>query len=213
MLITHRLSFTYDKNALMHFPDIRCEKGSKWLLLGESGTGKTTLLHLLGGLRSPMEGYVEVEGVRLNELPVYEQDRFRGQNIGIIFQTSHFIRSLKVGENLALAQKLAGVKIDKHRTLDLLDRLGIGHKYDQYTRQLSQGEQQRVAIARALINQPKVILADEPTSALDDQNTQEVIALLEEQATAVNATLLVVTHDARLKDHFKNQIHLNDLKA
>ena len=107
-----------------------------------------------------------------------------------------------------MAQQLAGVSIDKARIKALLDRLNVGHKLKAKTARLSQGEQQRVAIARALVNQPTIILADEPTSALDDKNCEEVIQLLEEEAAAVGATLLVVTHDARLKERFKQQISL-----
>ena len=101
-----------------------------------------------------------------------------------------------------------GLKPDRKRIQTLLDRLNIGDKLRKKTNQLSVGEQQRVAIARAIVNQPVVILADEPTSALDDKNTSEVISLLEEQAKAVSATLLVVTHDNRLTTHFSNQITL-----
>ena len=208
MLKTHELVYSYGGSELLKFPDIECKTGEHWLLLGQSGTGKTTLLHLLGGLRSPIHGYVEVAGTVLSHLGPKAQDRFRGQNIGIIFQQAHFVKSLTVGENLALAQKLANLPIRQERIKELLDRLNIGNKLNKKTNSLSQGEQQRVAIARALVNKPKVILADEPTSALDDLNTEKVIALLEEQAKADNATLLVVTHDGRLKSHFPNQIHL-----
>ena len=104
--------------------------------------------------------------------------------------------------------QLAGVKVDKTRISELLNRLNVGHKLNSKTNELSQGEQQRVAIARALINKPEVILADEPTSALDDFNCTEVLKLLETQAKEQNATLLIVTHDTRLKEHFTNQINL-----
>lgn len=208
MLSTNNLQFSYDNSNKLQFPDIQCKKGEHWLLLGQSGCGKTTLLHLLGGLLTPGQGTISIGSTQLNNLSGGQLDRFRGKNIGIIFQKSHFVRSLKVGENLALAQQLAGVKISKSRIQELLDRLNIGHKMNAPTNSLSQGEQQRVAIARAIINQPAIILADEPTSALDDKNTEEVIQLLEEQANAVNATLLVVTHDSRLRSRFQNQITL-----
>ena len=109
---------------------------------------------------------------------------------------------------MILAQQSAGLAIDKQRITDLLNRLNVGHKLHAKTNELSQGEQQRVAIARAIVNQPAVILADEPTSALDDENCEEVIQLLEEQAAAVGATLLVVTHDGRLKERFEKQIKI-----
>ena len=118
------------------------------------------------------------------------------------------MRALNVEENLALTQSLSGQKVDKAKIHGLLDRLNIAHKIKSKTSALSQGEKQRVAIARALINDPVLILADEPTSALDDKNTHEVINLLEEQATTAGATLLVVTHDNRLKEQFPNQITL-----
>ncbi|MFT4758334.1 MAG: ABC-type lipoprotein export system ATPase subunit [Paraglaciecola sp.] len=208
MLRTENLGYAYDSQTRLNFPDINCQTGEHWLLLGNSGCGKTTLLHLLGGLLTPKDGQVTIGETALNKLSGAKRDQFRGQNIGIIFQTSHFVRALTVGENLGLAQQLAGKKVDKKRIQTLLDRLNIDHKLNAKTSSLSQGEQQRVAIARALINQPKVILADEPTSALDDKNTEEVIQLLEESAREVNATLLVVTHDGRLKNRFKNSIQL-----
>lgn len=208
MLQTKNLSYDYNAATRLTFPDIHCQDGEHCLLLGASGCGKTTLLHLLGGLLSPKEGTVQVNDTILSQLSMAQLDKFRGKEIGIIFQKSHFVRALTVEENLLLAQQLAGVQPNKQRIEELLGRLNIQHKIKAKTSALSQGEQQRVAIARALVNQPAVILADEPTSALDDVNTEQVIQLLTEQATAVNATLLVVTHDNRLKGRFAKQILL-----
>ena len=209
MLATKNLKYTYNGSTALSFPDIECKKGERWLLIGQSGTGKTTLLHLLGGLRTAKEGDVIVNGTSLKGLGQAALDRFRGQNIGIVFQKTHFVRALTVEENLLLAQSLAGQAMDKDRIRLLLDRLNVGHKLKSKPDQLSIGEQQRVAIARALVNKPAVILADEPTSALDDVNCNEVVELLEQQAAEENATLLIVTHDGRLKEKFENQITLN----
>lgn len=206
MLQTHDLRFQYTGNTVLKFPDINCQKGEHWLILGQSGSGKTTLLHLLGGLLQPTSGAIEVGGTNIARLPASKLDEFRGKHIGIIFQQSHFLRALTVGENVQMAQQLAGLPIDMNRIHHFLDRLNIGDKITKRTDELSVGERQRVAIARALINQPDIILADEPTSALDDKNCDEVLHLLEEQAAAVKATLLVVTHDGRLKDKFSHQI-------
>ncbi|MFM9946361.1 MAG: ABC transporter ATP-binding protein [Saprospiraceae bacterium] len=208
MLQTKALYYSYDGRNQLQFPDIDCKKGEHWLLLGQSGSGKTTLLHLLGGLLTPKGGVVNIDGTNIANLKGSALDRFRGQRVGIIFQKAHFVRSLTVEENLLLAQQLAGAPASKARIRELLERLNVGHKYRSKPDRLSAGEQQRVAIARALVNQPAIILADEPTSALDDVNCNEVIHLLEEQAAAVAATLLVVTHDSRLKAAFRNQIHL-----
>jgi len=209
MLLTQSLHYQYSGANTLRFPDLNCQKGQHWLLLGQSGTGKTTLLHLLGGLLTPTDGTVQVNDTRLEKLSGARLDTFRGRNIGIIFQKSHFVRALTVTENLQLAQTLAGVPVDKSRIQELLERLNVSHKLNSKPAALSVGEQQRVAIARALVNRPSVILADEPTSALDDSNCAEVARLLEEQANAVNATLLVVTHDNRLTQLFPNKIELD----
>lgn len=209
MLQTQNLTYTYAGGSPLTFPDFRCEKNEHWLLLGQSGTGKTTLLHLLGGLLTPTSGDVSVDGTSLPSLGQGQLDKFRGKRIGIIFQEAHFVKALTVGENLLLAQKLAGVAPDKNRAEELLGRLNLHDKFSKKPDQLSVGERQRVAIARALINRPSVILADEPTSALDDQNCQEVAGLLAEQANLAAATLLIVTHDNRLKERFAKRIELD----
>lgn len=209
MLITKDLSFSYkSSNEEMTFPDINCKSGEHWLLLGQSGSGKTTLLHLLGGLLRPKNGFVQIGDTEIQTLASAKLDLFRGKNIGIIFQKPHFVGALTVEQNLQIAQYLANEPQDKSRIQSLLDSLNLGHKLKSKTSELSEGEKQRVSIARALVNRPEVILADEPTSALDDVNCTEVLKLLETQAQEQNATLLIVTHDTRLKDHFKNQINL-----
>ena len=206
MLITNQLQFQYSNHKIFTFPNIQCEKGDKLLLLGASGVGKTTLLHLLGGLLRPMKGDVSVNGQSLSALIGTNLDRFRGKNMGIIFQQPHFLRALTVEENLILAQQLAGLKVDKPLIYKYLEDLNMAHQRNVKTDRLSVGEQQRVGIIRALINRPSVVLADEPTSALDDKNCQEVIRLL--NTCASDAALIIVTHDARLKSDFKNQIVL-----
>ncbi|MCB0569898.1 MAG: ATP-binding cassette domain-containing protein [Phaeodactylibacter sp.] len=209
MLRTSGLQFSYDGHTRLSFPDIDCKSGEHWLLLGHSGSGKTTLLHLLGGLLRPRSGTIEVANTDMSALSPARLDRFRGRNIGIVFQTAHFVRALTVEENLKLAQQLAGLEPDSSRIEELLEHLNLGHKLHAKPERLSIGEQQRAAIARAIVNRPDIILADEPTSALDEQNCYRVIQLLESQARAVGATLLVVTHDQRLKERFPNQIALS----
>lgn len=205
---TTGLSFKYDEGNMLQFPDLQINSGKHTLIIGSSGSGKTTMLHLLAGLRRPHAGKVELLGKELGSMNVSELDRFRGRHIGMVFQVPHFIRSLSVLENLTLAQSLAGYQPDPGKCLEFLTRLGLKDKAKKKTHELSVGEQQRVAIIRAIVNQPDIILADEPTSALDDENTQHVIKLLRDQADSVGATLVVVTHDQRLKDNFSETVSI-----
>lgn len=193
----------------MNYPDITCERGTTCLLLGASGSGKTTLLHMLAGILSPSKGSIIFDGNDVVKYSKKEMNSFRGKEIGIVFQRPHFVHALSVIENLCLAQRLAGLTVDKSKAKDLLDRLNIAQKANVSVKALSQGEKQRVAIARALINSPALILADEPTSALDDTNAKEVLALLQDVAKESNASLLIVTHDNRLTDVVKNQVTLD----
>jgi putative ABC transport system ATP-binding protein len=208
MLKSINLSFQYSGAPSISFPDFKAEQGDQWLILGPSGSGKTTLLHLLGGLLSPSTGNITLDDLHYSAFSPAKLDKFRGENIGIVFQKAHAVQSLSVMENLLLAQQLGGKLLDKKKIMDLLERLQIAHKANQKPNRLSAGEQQRVAIARAVINQPRLILADEPTSALDDKNSTEVQNLLKESADAVKAILLVVTHDNRLKATFPKQLLL-----
>ncbi len=208
MISTHQLKYKYPGGQKFDFPDLNCQARDILLILGASGVGKTTLLHLLGGILSTQNGHVNIDGTEINNLSGVKLDEFRGKNIGIVFQQNHFVYALTVLENVLLAQNLAGKKLDKIRAKSLLERLNLLHKANADVNDLSQGEKQRVAIARAIINQPKLILADEPTSALDDHNCSEVLHLLDEQAKAAGSALIIVTHDSRLKDKITNRIIL-----
>jgi putative ABC transport system ATP-binding protein len=208
MIQTSRVTFAYPGQPAFQFPDIRCERNQQLLILGPSGTGKTTLLHLLGGLLSPTHGDIVIGNTSLSSLRGHKLDTFRGQKIGIIFQRPHFVRSVSALDNLLLVQHIAGRKADRQQAMSLLNRLNIGHKAGQLTQTLSLGEQQRLAIARALINHPEVILADEPSSSLDDQHCAQMIELLMQVATENHAALLIVTHDNRIKALVPDQITL-----
>lgn len=208
MLISHSLSFQYNTSNRFEFPDIVLDRGENLLILGESGIGKTTLLHLLAGLLKPASGRIELAGVDLTRLKGKELDRFRGSQIGVVFQKPYFIQSLTLGENLQMIQTLGRKSIDIHAIQLLLDELGLFDKIHSKTHRLSQGEQQRAAIALALVNRPALILADEPTSALDDKNCSKVIKLLKHQTAKYGASLLLITHDHRLTCEFVNSVTL-----
>ena len=207
MISTKGLNFKYNEQASFSFPDINLGKDENLLIIGSSGIGKTTLLHLLAGLLKSNSGSINLYGQDISKLTQHQIDKFRGQNIGIVFQKPHFVNSLTVKENLQLAQYL-GNKKDQNRIIDILSSLDILDKENKKPKKLSQGEKQRASIAMAIVNSPKLILADEPTSSLDDENCDRVIKLLKKQASEFKAQLIVITHDNRLKKHFKKSIKL-----
>lgn len=207
MIKTESLKFSYDGKKYFDFPDINLDSGENLLIIGNSGIGKTTLLHLLAGILKPESGSINISGTDISKFSDTELDKFRGDNIGIVFQKPHFISSLTINENLKLAKYLSPSKTSGDAK-KILESLNIKDKYQQKPNQLSEGEKQRASIALALINSPSLILADEPTSSLDDFNCDNVIKLLKTQAKDHNAQLIVITHDARLKKHFKNNLNL-----
>ena len=182
--------------------------GERWLVLGPSGCGKTTLLHILAGLLRPTEGKVEIGGQDVAALSGNLLDRWRASTVGIVLQALHLVKHLSVRDNLRLAQYLAQVPQDDARIADALGALGVGAKSARRPSELSQGEQQRVAIARAVVNRPKLLLADEPTANLDDASAAAVVDLLSEQAARHGATLVLATHDARVKSKFRERLEL-----
>ncbi|RXK86022.1 ABC transporter ATP-binding protein [Filimonas effusa] len=205
MLSTRALSYSYDGIRHLHYPDLDAAAGETLLVTGMSGSGKSTLLHLLGSLLSPSSGTIWLNGTELTALKAAKADRFRKENIGIVFQKAHFIKALSVKDNLRLAAHGSNGN-DANR---LMQELGIADLKHRAPATLSQGEQQRAAVARALINRPSLLLADEPTSNLDDHNAAQVIRLLQQQALAVAAALVIVTHDFRLKQIISKSIHLS----
>lgn len=208
MLQIKELKHSYNGSTMISYPDWNVEEGNHAIIIGNSGCGKTTLLHLIGGLMSPKDGSLEVAGENLAQKSNAKLDRFRGENIGIVFQKPHLVRSLSVKENLTLSQYLGQKKTDGKRADEVLERLGIKELASRKIHQISQGQAQRVSIARAVINSPKLLLADEPTASLDDENCKKVIDLLKSQAEETGATLIVATHDHRVKSEFKNQLSL-----
>ncbi len=205
MFTIDQLEHAYAGHPVLRIDRWHAAQGEQWLLMGASGSGKTTLLHVLAGILRPASGRVTVAGEDLSALGGPALDRFRGREIGIVLQHLHLIASLSVGQNLALAQSLAGLPVDRGRIDSVLESLDLAGKTDVSPHQLSFGQAQRVAVARAVVNRPKLLLADEPTSNLDDLRCEQVFRLLQEQARACGATLLIATHDGRLKPHLPLQ--------
>jgi ABC-type lipoprotein export system ATPase subunit len=208
MIEVRNLQYQYPTGKTIHFPDLKVERGKHCLLLGESGTGKTTMLHLLGGLLRVQKGSVIVDSTDLQPLNETALDHFRGKNLGFIFQKNHLISALNVLDNVKLAPYLSQSKVTDEHCKEVLAHLGLGDKMHARISELSQGQQQRVAIARAVVNHPSIILADEPTSSLDDKNCELVIELMLTVAHEENATLIIATHDQRLKKYIHNELRL-----
>jgi len=208
MLTINSLVHSYGGSAKIEYPDWQVEKSHHSVILGNSGSGKTTLLHLLGGLLQPLQGEVSVAGIDISKMKPSALDRFRGANIGIVFQKPHLVSSLTVIENLTLSQYLGKGKIDKREAIKMMTQLDIRELQSRRVHQISQGQAQRVSIARALLNKPKLLLADEPTASLDDENCEKVIRLLKSQAELCDSTLIVATHDQRIKGELENALVL-----
>lgn len=205
MLDTKGIKFQYDNSQVFAVQDLTLSGGDELLILGKSGSGKTTILNILGGLLPPLQGEVVINGLSIYGLSGAALDKFRGENIGIVFQKPHLLKPLSVEENIRLANFFVG-KSDAGKVARLLEELDMTEKKNSKISTLSEGEAQRVSIARALANTPKIILADEPTASLDDENAQSVIRLLQAQSKKLNAVLIIVTHDQRVKEHIAHHI-------
>jgi len=202
------LRFGYVEHPAVAVERLRLGSGESMAVIGSSGCGKTTLLHLLAGLLRPGAGEVRVLGQDLSKLRATGLDRFRGRNIGLVFQRFHLLPALTVRENVLLAQRLAGVRLDSARVRMVLDRLGLAGLERRRPSMLSHGQAQRVAIARALVHEPRLVMADEPTSALDDHHAEEVLALLRDSVAAVGAALVIVTHDQRVRGRLQREFEM-----
>ena len=208
MFTLQNLTHAYHGATVLNVAAWQAEQGAQWLMLGPSGSGKTTLLHALAGILRPASGQVTVAGQDLTALSPAALDRFRGKNIGIVLQRLHLIDSLSVLNNLLLAQYLAGEPQNAARVRAVLGTLDLADKADARPHELSHGQAQRVAVARAVVNSPKLLLADEPTSNLDDTRCLQVLDLLLDQAKSCGATLVIATHDQRIKSRVANHYEL-----
>jgi ABC-type lipoprotein export system ATPase subunit len=208
MFAVRDLTHAYDGKEVLRVEAWDAEQGAHWLVLGPSGSGKTTLLHILAAILRPTGGGVSVAGQDLGALKAVELDGFRGKHVGIVLQRLHLMSSLAVMDNLLLAQYLAGVPQDRARASEVLATLDLADKAGAFPHELSFGQAQRVAVARAVVNRPKLLLADEPTSNLDDERCMQALELLEGQARACDATLVIATHDQRIKARMPNQFNL-----
>lgn len=208
MFHIQNLVYQYQQKNVLEIPNWQTQQGEKWLLLGKSGSGKSTLLHILAGFLANQQGKITIQQQDIDKLNNSEKDKFRAKNIGFIFQKPHFISSLTILQNLLLAQYSANIPQNLQKCIDILETLGLQEHIYKFPHQISQGQAQRVAVARALLNNPVLLLADEPTASVDDDNAQAIAQLLQQQAQNHNATLVIATHDQRIKTNFELKYEL-----
>ena len=200
MIETRSLRYQYPGGPSLVFSDVDVPQGATLLLRGDSGAGKSTWLALVAGLLTPTAGEVVVAAQALAQLSRAARDGWRARTLGFLPQKLHLSEALTVERNLALAFYAAGVDEDHDAIRHALDQLGVGELAGRRPSQLSGGQAQRVALARSILMNPKVILADEPTASLDDQAASNSVRLLEDCAFQCNATLVIATHDRRVRE-------------
>lgn len=185
-------------------------KGEALAIIGASGTGKSTLLHLMGALDKPSAGKIFFEDKTLSEMSIEDEAQFRNRSLGFVFQFHHLLPEFSALENVAMPGVIAGYKLPQvlPRAKKLLERVGLSARMDSRPATLSGGERQRAAIARAMILDPKVILADEPTGNLDEKTGAQVSELLLELNRELGTTLVVVTHNQDLASHMDRALEL-----
>jgi putative ABC transport system ATP-binding protein len=198
--------------TVIHDIDIEFSEGEFIVLLGQSGSGKSTLLNLISGIEKPTAGTVLIKNTAITELSERACTLFRRDNIGFIFQFFNLIPTLTVLENITLPQELAGKRgkdLEK-QALSLLEKVGLGDRYNAFPDKLSGGQQQRVAIARALLHQPMLLLADEPTGNLDEETGEKVLNLLLELTRGANKTLIMATHNPEIANLANRVLRMQD---
>jgi len=186
-------------------------EGEQAVLIGRSGGGKTTLLHVIAGIAQADDGKIEIDGLDIMRLYEAGRDRFRAEKIGYVFQTFNLLRGFTAIENVLLGMTFAKGKKDTSRARQLLDRVGLSHRLHHKPNAMSVGEQQRVAVARALANKPRLLLADEPTANVDPSNQQQVIDLIRGTCDEEKVTLLMVTHAMEVANQFDRVDRLDEI--
>ena len=198
------------RRTIVNVPEFRLPSGQQLALRGESGSGKTTFLHLIAGILAPDAGSIFIGERDMAKLKESARDRLRAESVGYIFQTFNLLQGYTCLENVLLGMSF-GPGADRARARAVLERVGLGRRLHHYPRQLSTGQQQRVAVARAMANRPKLVLADEPTGNLDRKNARESLGLIRETCRESGAALLLVSHDPHVYEEFEDPQNFDDL--
>jgi putative ABC transport system ATP-binding protein len=197
--------------TVLDIASLQVNAGEQVALIGQSGGGKTTLLHLIAGLLTPDRGSIRIDGTELTRLSEQGRDRFRAGTIGYVFQTFNLLPAFTALENVRLGMTFGQGRHETSRALDLLGRVGLSDRAAYRPSQLSVGQQQRVAIARALAGKPKLLLADEPTANVDPISAENVLELIRATCREEGVALLMVTHDMRIASTFDRIERLDEI--
>ena len=196
---------------ILDIPRFEVDRSEQMVLVGESGCGKTTLLHVIAGISRADSGAIRLDGVDVSRLSEAGRDRYRAAKIGYVFQTFNLLPGFSALENVLLGMTFARGRKDVRRAKHLLDRVGLSHRATHKPGAMSVGEQQRVAVARALANRPALILADEPTANVDRAHQEQIVALIRETCREEEITLLMVTHSEEVARQFDRVDHLQEI--
>lgn len=201
------------KLPVLDVPQFQLDAGEQVVLVGESGGGKTTLLHCIAGILAPDSGKITIDAIEMTKLSEAGRDRVRAAKLGYVFQTFNLLAGFTALENVRLGMTFASGKHDVGRATELLDRVGLSDRLHHKPAGLSVGQQQRVAVARALANRPRLLLADEPTANIDPGNQQVIIDLIRECCREENIALLMVTHSTQVSEQFQRVVSLADFNV
>lgn len=216
MLVVENLKKSYSQNnsqllEILDVPQFSVDEGEQVVLIGASGGGKTTLLHIIAGITRPTEGQIWIDGIEATAFSEVSRDQIRASKLGYIFQTFNLLPGFTALENVILGMTFSKGKHDSNRAVELLERVGLKDRIHHKPGKMSVGEQQRVAVARALANRPRLLLADEPTANVDPQNKQQIVELIRNFCVEEKIALLLVTHAMEVASQFDRVDQLEDI--
>ena len=216
MLVVENLKKSYSQNnsqllEILDVPQFCVDEGEQVVVIGASGGGKTTLLHIIAGITRPTEGQIWIDGIEATAFSEVSRAQIRASKLGYIFQTFNLLPGFTALENVILGMTFSKGKHDSNRAVELLERVGLKDRIHHKPGKMSVGEQQRVAVARALATRPRLLLADEPTANVDPQNKQQIVELIRNFCVEEKIALLLVTHAMEVASQFDRVDQLEDI--
>jgi putative ABC transport system ATP-binding protein len=211
MIQINNLDFSYPESGFrLTIPELSIKKNEKIVIVGPSGTGKTTLLNLIAGILAPASGSLKIDGVDITRFETEDRQDLRAVKMGLVFQEFELLDYLSVLDNILLPYRVNAILQLEQTVIDravwLAEKVGLGNKLNRRPGHLSQGERQRTAVCRALLTQPAILLGDEPTGNLDPRNRDQVMDILFEYSQEVSAPLVIITHDQELLSRFDRRV-------